>query len=155
MRIYRITKTDYINDLSGEGARLYGGRWNKAGEAGVYFSEHLSLSLLEIIVHANYPDLPLDYSFLIAEIPDSSIKTVQSIDFIVPKWTTAAAVNQLQSIGSKWLKRKESLALRVPSAVIPFEGNILVNPLHKDFNKLKIFKTGNMDFDPRLLRSRK
>jgi RES domain-containing protein len=152
VRIYRIAKTQYINDLSGEGARLFGGRWNKVGDVMLYFSQNLSLSLLEIIVHVEYAKLPLDYSFLEVEIPDSSIKNIQSIDFIEPKWSTEAAVNQLQMLGSNWLKRKESLAMRVPSAVMHQENNILINPLHKDIAKLKIIKIDKMDFDPRLFR---
>ena len=152
MNIYRITKTQYVNDLSGEGARLFGGRWNKPGDGMIYFSQNLSLCLLEIIVHVDYAALPLDYSFLEVEIPDSSIKNIQSIDFIEPKWSTEAAVNKLQMLGSSWLKKKESLAMRVPSAVMHHENNILVNPSHKDFGKLKIIKIGKMDFDPRLLR---
>jgi RES domain-containing protein len=152
VRIYRIAKTQYINDLSGEGARVFGGRWNKVGDAMLYFSQNLSLSLLEIIVHVNYAVLPLDYSFLEVDIPDASIKKIQSIDFIEPKWSTEEAVNQLQMLGSNWLKKRESLAMRVPSAIIPHENNFLINPLHKDFGNLKIIKVGKMDFDPRLLR---
>lgn len=118
----------------------------------LYFSENLSLSLLEIIVHVNYAELSLDYSFVEVEIPDSSIKIIQSVDFIRPKWSTEEAVNQLQILGSNWLKKKENLAMRVPSAVMPQESNILVNPLHKDIGELKITKIDKMDFDPRLLR---
>ena len=152
MRIFRIAKTRYIDDLSGEGARLFGGRWNKVGDAMLYFSQNLSLSLLEIIVHVDYAELPLDYSFIEVEIPDSSIKTIQSIDFIKPKWSTEAAVNQLQLFGSNWLKKNEGLAMKVPSAVLHQDYNILINPAHKDFGKLKIIRTEKMDFDPRLLR---
>ena len=63
--------------MSGEGARLYGGRWNKAGDALLYFSQNLSLCLLEIIVHVDYAELPLDYSFIEAEIPENAIKTIK------------------------------------------------------------------------------
>ncbi|AFL79905.1 hypothetical protein Aeqsu_0392 [Aequorivita sublithincola DSM 14238] len=152
MRIYRITRTQYIDDLSGEGARLYGGRWNRVGDAVVYFAENLSLCLLEIIVHVDYAGIPLDYSFIEVEIPDSTIKIIQSIDFIESKWSSEEAVNKLQTLGSSWLKKKESLAMKVPSAVMHQDNNILVNPSHKDFAKLKIIRTGKMDFDPRLLR---
>lgn len=152
MRIYRITRTQYIDDLSGEGARLYGGRWNRVGDAVVYFAENLSLCLLEIIVHVDYAEIPLDYSFVEVEIPDSTLKIIQSIDFIESKWSSEEAVNQLQTLGSSWLKKKESLAMKVPSAVMHQDNNILVNPSHKEFAKLKIIRTGKMDFDPRLLR---
>ncbi|SRX53994.1 RES family NAD+ phosphorylase [Aequorivita sp. CIP111184] len=152
MRIFRIAKTRYIHDFSGEGSRLFGGRWNKVGDPVIYFSEHLSLCLLEIIVHVDYGKLPLDYSFSEVEIPDASIKTIRSIDFIKPKWSTEQAVNQLQLFGSNWLKKQESLALKVPSAVLQRENNILINPHHKDFKKLKTIEIDKMDFDPRLLR---
>ncbi len=152
VRIFRIAKTKYINDFSGEGSRLFGGRWNKVGDPVLYFSEHLSLCLLEIIVHVDYGKIPLDYSFLEVEIPDASVKTIRSIDFIKPKWSTEQAVNQLQMFGSNWLKKQESLALKVPSAVLQRENNILINPFHKDFKKLKIIEIDKMDFDPRLLR---
>lgn len=152
MRIFRIAKTAYIDDLSGEGARLYGGRWNRVGDPMVYFSENLSLCLLEIIVHIEFAQLPLDYSFVEIEIPDKAIKTVQSVDFIKPKWSTEAAVNQLQMFGSGWLKRRESLAMRVSSAVMNQENNILINPAHQDFGKLKILRKDKLNIDPRLLR---
>ncbi len=152
MRIYRISKTQYINDLSGEGARLYGGRWNRVGDAMLYFSQNLSLSLLEIIVHVEYPELPMDYSFVEVEIPNSCIKTIESIDFVQPRWNTEAAINQLQMLGANWLKRKDSLAMQVPSAILHQENNILINPLHSDFEKLKIIGIDKLDVDPRLFR---
>lgn len=152
MRIFRIAKTQYIDDLSGEGARLYGGRWNKTGDPMLYFSENLSLSLLEIIVHIEFAQLPLDYSFIEVEIPDEAIKTLLSIDFINPKWTTEAAVNQLQMFGSGWLKKQESLAMRVPSAILSLENNILINPAHLDSGKLKVVRKGKFSVDPRLVR---
>lgn len=152
MRIYRISKTQYINDLSGEGARLYGGRWNKMGDAMLYFSQNLSLSLLEIIVHSDYTNLPLDYSFVEAEIPNSCIKKIRSIGFVQPKNDVEAAVNQFQMLGSKWLQRKEGLAMKVPSVILQQEHNILINPLHEDFEKLKIIGIHKLDIDPRLFR---
>ena len=152
MRIFRIAKTEHINDLSGERARLYGGRWNKVGEAMLYFSQNLSLCLLEIIVHVDYGKLPIDYSFIEVEIPDNTIKTNQSLDFVEPKRSTEKAVIQLQMLGSSWLKSKESLAFGVPSAVMHQENNVLINPRHEDFPKLKIIRKGKMDLDPRLFR---
>lgn len=152
MRIFRISKTEYIDDLSGEGARVYGGRWNLVGDPVVYFSQNLSLSLLEIIVHVEFAKLPVGYSFLEVEILDKFIKPIQSLDFIKPKWSSEEAAKQVQMLGSSWLKRHESLALRVPSAILELEHNILINPHHKDIGNLKIIKKGTLDFDPRLIR---
>lgn len=118
----------------------------------LYFSEHLSLSLLEILVHVDFAKLPPDNSFVEVEIPDNSIKRIRSVDFIKPNWRTEEAVNQLQMFGSSWLKKQESLALQVPSAVMSQECNILVNPSHPDFKKIKIIEKKLLDFDPRLFR---
>ncbi len=152
MRIYRISKTQYINDLSGEGARLYGGRWNKKGDSLLYFSQNLSLSLLEIIVHVEYAKLPMDYSYVEAEIPDSCIKKIQSIDFIQPNWSSDGAVNETQMVGSNWINTKEGLAMSVPSVILSQEHTILINPKHEDFEKLKILGIHQLDIDPRLFR---
>ena len=152
MRVFRITKTEYIEDLSGEGAKLYGGRWNRVGDPILYFAENLSLCMLEILVHVDFAKLPLDYSYIEIEIPDELVKAINSVDFIQPNWRTEQAVNHLQMYGSNWLKKQESLAMKVPSAVLPKENNILINPFHKDFKRVEVIDTDKMDFDPRLLR---
>ena len=152
VRIFRISKTQYINDFSGEGSKIYGGRWNRAGDAMLYFSQNLSLSLLEIIVHVEYADMPLDYSFAEAEIPDGCIKTIQSIDFLRSKGNAERTVSELQTWGSDWLGKKEGLALKVPSFILPQENNILINPRHKDFKNLKILRVEKLNLDPRLFR---
>src|SRR5690554_6921197 len=152
VRIFRISKTQYINDFSGEGSKIYGGRWNRAGDAMLYFSQNLSLSLLEIIVHVEYADMPLDYSFVEAELPDASIKTIQSVDFVQSKGNMESTVSNLQTLGSNWLKKMEGLALRVPSFISPQESNILINPGHKDFENLKILRVDKLNLDPRLFR---
>ena len=110
------------------------------------------MSLLEIIVHADFAELSLDYSFIEAEIPDSNIKSIQSVDFIHPKWKTDEGISQLQTLGATWLAKKESLAVKVPSVILPQELNILVNPKHQDFKGLKIVKIEKLDLDPRLYR---
>ncbi len=152
MRIYRIAKTEYIDDLSGEGARLYGGRWNSVGDSMLYFSENLSLSLLEIIVHIEFAQVPLDYSFLEVEIPTHAIKQVKSIDFLKSDRSPQAAITQYQLFGSDWLRKRTELALLVPSTVVQQENNILINPNHSDFGKLKIIRKEKLQLDPRLVR---
>ncbi len=152
MRIFRIAKTEFIDDLSGEGARLYGGRWNRVGDPMLYFSENLSLSLLEIIVHIEFAQIPLDYSFIEVDIPDMAIKKVQSIDFIKSDLSSEASITQFQMFGSEWLKKRAELAMMVPSTVLQQENNILVNPNHLDFGRLKIIRKEKLQLDPRLVR---
>ncbi len=74
MKIFRLARAKYIDDLTGEGARLYGGRWNKKGTAALYFSEHLSLCVLKMLIRLDYEDLSEGFMFREAEIPSKSIK---------------------------------------------------------------------------------
>ena len=150
MKIYRLTKTNYINDLSGEGARLYGGRWNKKGDALLYFSEHLSLCVLELLTRLDYKFLETDYSFIEAEASSSLISTLKKPKIISDKWRSNPPISYTQDYGSEWIKRGKSLCLAVPSAVLSIESNILINPNHKQFPELKILKTGILDLDSRL-----
>lgn len=149
MKIYRVVKEKFVKDLSGEGARLYGGRWNKKGDAMLYFSEHLSLCVLEILVHTEQQLLTNDFWFLEIEIPDDKIKNT-NLKAIPKQWRINPPNSMTKAYGSEWLASKKSLALRVPSAILPTEGNILVNPNHKDFGQVKIIKTRVLDLDSRV-----
>ena len=70
MIVYRLTSGQYTNDLSGTGAKLYGGRWNSPGLAALYTTEHISLAVLEILVHMKAYRRPLDYHLVVLEVPD-------------------------------------------------------------------------------------
>tara|TARA_R110002124_G_scaffold287089_1_gene470239 strand:+ start:16463 stop:16921 length:459 start_codon:yes stop_codon:yes gene_type:complete len=151
LKIYRVAKKEYIDDLSGEGARLYGGRWNKEGDAMLYFSEHLSLCILEILVHLDFKYLDNDYAFIEVTVPDNMVKTFDP-KLSLPLWKANPFVSETQDFGSKWLNKKNELALSVPSAVLREERNILINPNHKDFSKLKIVKKQFLDLDSRVVK---
>lgn len=150
MRIYRISKKKYIEDLSGEGARLYGGRWNRRGDAMVYFSKSLSLAALEMLVHLDYQFVDGTFHFIEAEIPDTCITKLKSPLKVTENWRENPPNSRTQDYGSNWLKSNKSLGLQVSSAVLPIEHNILINPRHPDFFQLKIIKTGVLDVDERL-----
>jgi len=151
VKIYRLTKTKYIDDLSGEGARLYSGRWNKRGDALLYFSEHLSLCVLELLTRSDFEFLVAGYSFIEAEVPSSLIKTLKKPETISPKWRSNPPISQTKQHGSDWIKSNKSLGLAVPSVVLPYENNILINPNHKAFSELKITKKGILNLDGRVL----
>lgn len=149
MKLFRIAKKKFINDLSGEGARLYGGRWNKKGTALLYFSEHLSLSVLEILVHSEIQLINSDFYFLEIEIPDRYIVSLK-LNELPFNWQSNSLVSSTQDFGTKWIQANESLALKLPSAVLPFENNVLINPHHKMISKLKICKISKLNLDARL-----
>ena len=151
MKLYRVSKLNFIKDLSGEGARLYGGRWNKQGDALLYFSEHLSLCVLELLTRVDFEFLKNDYTYLEIEIPETFITTLKHPERISKQWRSNPPNNETQRYGSNWIESNKSLGLRVPSAVLPVTFNCLINPKHPDFNKLKIIKVGSLDLDSRLV----
>jgi RES domain-containing protein len=151
MKIYRLSKTNYIKDLSGEGARLYGGRWNNRGEALLYFSEHLSLCVLELLTRIDYEFLEEDYSFIEVEVPKTLITILNDPKTITEQWRSNPPNSYTQDYGSNWIKKRSSFGLAVPTAVLPLESNILIKPNHKEFYKLKILQTGILDLDSRVI----
>ena len=152
MKIYRVTKKEFVKDLSGEGARLYGGRWNKKGHPMLYFSQHLSLCVLEMLTRIDFEFLSDDYAFIEVEIADKLIIPSERITSISKNWRADPPTFATQEFGSKWLASEANFALSVPSAVLPNELNVLVNPNHKLISKLKITNSGKLDLDPRVVK---
>lgn len=149
MKLYRIAKQKFIDDLSGEGARLYGGRWNKKGTSMLYFSEHLSLCVLEILVHIEQQLISNTFYFIEVEVPDKYIKLISKEELPV-NWQSNVLLSSTQDFGSEWVASNKDLALKIPSAVLEFENNILINPNHSLFSKLKITRIERLNLDTRL-----
>ena len=137
MLVYRIAKKKHIRDLSGIGARLYGGRWNRKGIGIVYTSESRALSLVEFLVNVPFSMLPNKLCIATVEIDDRIRPTEISLDDLPKNWRKFPASSELAEIGSKWAVSNEPLALRVPSAVVPHEFNTLINPSHPDMKHVK------------------
>lgn len=131
--------------LSGEGARLVGGRWNSPGRRVVYASESLALCLAECLVHIT-SRLPRDYVAFKIEVPDDGIEYLKVSDLRIG-WERDTTYTRV--VGDEWLKEERSLALVVPSAMLPESGNVLLNPLHARASELKIISQQPFTFDPR------
>jgi len=157
MKVYRIAMRDYINDLSGIGAREFGGRWNHKGTSIVYTSEGRPLAILECLVNFPMPVSPkaLDLKIATIVIPDVIIPKRISISDLPSNWRDYPAPLELADIGTKWARKKETLLLRVPSAIVHQEFNILINSLHPDMKRVKVSHVENYKLDARLLRERK
>jgi RES domain-containing protein len=137
---------------SGEGARRWGGRWNPPGVAVVYASSTLSLAALELLVHLDPDLLPVDLMAVAAELPSDPSPAVLRPRQLPAGWRTYPAPELLQELGAEWVRKAGSFALAVPSAVIPSEWNVLLNPLHPDFSRLRLLPAEPFAFDSRLLR---
>ena len=150
---FRICKTRHLaTALSGEGARLNGGRWNSPGLPAVYTSSSLSLATLEVLVHLEDPELLANlFSWFPLEIPDDLVEWLDP-GTLPPEWLNDEPGPASRTAGDGWLKSRRSAALAVPSVVTPGEWNILLNPAHPDFPKLLPGPAKPFRPDPRLIR---
>ncbi|MDP3940034.1 MAG: RES family NAD+ phosphorylase [Deltaproteobacteria bacterium] len=155
MIVWRLCRKKHSRTpLDGEGAKKYGGRWNHKGLQLVYCSSTLSLCTLEYLVHLQADLMPADLVSISIELPDSiSIKNVE-LKHLPRGWQKYPAPSELQDLGTKWAKSRHSLALRVPSSLIPVEYNYILNPDHAEFTKVIIKETEPFKFDPRLVGKR-
>lgn len=151
MLVYRLSKMKFRNDLTGQGARNYGGRWNNKGYPVIYTSESRSLAAFELAVHLNLSQLPDNYVMVTISFPDGI--AIESIDRkkLPQNWNSFPFHTSTRNIGDDFIIRNESLVLKVPSAVIQGDFNFLINPLHKDISKIKIVHTETFSYDHRLL----
>lgn len=152
-KAWRIIRKKRLTDaFTGEGARLGGGRWNHAGMPVVYVSETLSLAAMELFVHFTRKDIKLSKSLIAIplEIPDSLKITVVSINDLKADWRISPPSNSTKDIGTEWAQKCISPVLRVPSAVIPHEFNLVLNPKHNDFKMIKIGKQQPFILDERM-----
>ena len=152
IKLFRIATSEHISDISGTGARIYGGRWNHQGYPVVYASDSRSLAVLEFLVHVPMALAPENLSIL--EINISKTVEIESVNEsqLPLNWRDYPAPEQLANIGTRWLKSKSSLLLEIPSAVVEKEVNILINPLHEDIKNVSLISIEKFSFDPRLIR---
>jgi RES domain-containing protein len=150
MELYRIAQEKYADDLSGNGARLYGGRWNSEGLFAVYTSSSRALALLETLAHT--PSKMLGekvYMLVTLSLPDS-IKPVEiSLSSLTAGWDAIDPKPVTKKLGDKFLRGKLSLLLAAPSVLVPEEVNYVLNPLHHDVRKVKITGKRRVVFDRR------
>ena len=150
MRVWRLQRSIYPA-LDGEGARLFGGRWNLPGRPVVYTSESLALSTLELLVHLDIDLLPDDLSAYEIDVPDElrgeSIEEVH----LPTNWRENASCHRCRMLGEAWLDRAESAVLKIPSAVLIDGDNILLNPLHVDAKSIRVVRQDSFRLDSRLL----
>lgn len=146
MRIWRLAQPRYAPDLEGEGARLFGGRWNSAGAPVIYTSDSLALAALEVLVHLpqieRHKERMPRYIAIGVDVPDSLIAN--------PGFASELSVSESQALGDAWLRSASSLGLLVPSRVIPLERNVLLNPRHPAMAGVTVALTEPFVFDDRL-----
>ena len=154
MELYRITQESYSNDLSGDGSRIFGGRWNSEGRYAVYTSANRSLALLETLAH-----IPAKlfrnkkYILVTVFLPDKApLKFIEEKD-LPNNWDALDIQHVTQKIGDNFLEEQKGLLFRVPSVLMPEEFNYIINPLHPSMKQVKVIHHREIRFNDRLIKT--
>jgi RES domain-containing protein len=150
--LFRICKARYAKSaFSGEGARLYAGRWNHAGIPMVYTSTSLALAALELFVHLDPSQAPDDLVSIAATLLPNMKTETADLTALPADWRRIDHPAP-RDLGTAWAKSKRSLAFRVPSAVIADEWNVLLNPAHAAFARITVSDPRSFRYDHRMFR---
>lgn len=152
MKFWRICRQRYAAEAaSGEGARLYGGRWNSRGVRVVYASTSLALAAVETFVNLEPNLVPSDLVAIAGNIPEDVEILRVTLENLPAKWNRSRE-ESLRKVGDAWVREGLTVALLVPSAAIRGEWNVLINPAHKDFSRVRFEKPESFEFDVRMFR---
>lgn len=152
MEVFRLTRAKFANSLSGKGAAIKGARWNSVGVELIYTASNRSLAMAEVAVHFTFATLPEDYMMVTIEIPnDISLQEVKVKD-LPSNWQDFPHPSTTQIFGDKFVAENKSCLMRIPSAVTQGDYNLLINPKHPDFVKIKIISIEKFPFDKRIFK---
>ena len=147
---WRIVRSEYADEaFSGEGARLYAGRWHSAGRRIVYTAESVALATLEILVHMSDGYPMSGFTIIPCTFPEKLVEELAE-EFLPNDWAAAVSPPALRRFGDAWARERISAVLKVPSAVTRVEFNYLLNPEHPDFGSIEIGEPRPFTLDPRL-----
>lgn len=153
MKVYRLARKKYADQLSGKGTSLSGNRWNSKGVEIIYTADSRALAMAEVLVHLPLNLLPDDYKMICIEIPNSIyISTLNPPNF-ASFFGNSLNYSRSQSVGDEFIKLNKYCVLKVPSAVVYGDFNYLINPFHKDFKKITIESTQDFPIDERFIKS--
>ena len=153
MEFFRVSKKAFAAELTGEGARRVGGRWNPAGMPVIYTAEHSSLAALEFLAHIDRSSFPAGLQLATITIPDNvTIYSPAQAD-LPPDWDARPQGVLTVAFGRKWLETATSSVLRVPSIMLPYRmgWNYILNPLHPELAGRMTVTVIDWDVDPRIL----
>lgn len=155
MIVYRLANAKYKDQtLSGIGAEKIGGRWNEIGTRAVYCSENISLALLEYYIHSeNIAYLPKEILIAKIEFPDDF--EIKVLDKLPERWNQYPYSSKTTKVFTELSKSNDFFALKVPSTIVGFESNYILNPLFKEFGKVEIIEFIELPIDERLKSSKR
>lgn len=152
MRVWRICSQAHASStLTGAGGLYAAGQWHHKGHPIIYTSATPSLAALEVLVHVDPALAPSNMRLLEIDVPVELAVELCDPEQIVSDWSVYPAPSELQDFGSQWLASLRSAVLRVPSAVMQVESNLLLNPRHPHFSSVSVVQDLPFSFDSRLL----
>jgi RES domain-containing protein len=150
MRAFRIVKRRHAPEaFTGEGARIHGGRWNRAGTPMVYAAQSRALAALESLAHFGGAERRIAFVIYEIEIPDALVLWIDP-ESLPAGWRADEPAAITQDLGTAWQREGHSVALAVPSVLIPEETCVLLNPDHADTGKVAVSFPVAFEFDERL-----
>jgi RES domain-containing protein len=152
MKVFRLAREKHAAPLSGKGAAMYGARWNPIGVELIYTAQNKSLAMAEVAVHLTLATLPEDYMMVTIDIPDDiKVKQLTEAD-LPPDWQAFPHPASTQEIGRNFVTENQCCALIIPSVVTQGDYNVLINPNHLDFSRIKITSIEKFPFDKRIFK---
>lgn len=152
MEVYRLSREKFASTLSGKGAAIKGARWNSVGVEIIYTASNRSLAMAEVAVHFTLATLPVDYMLITIFIPDDISLQKLNVTDLPTDWNTFPHPSGTQAIGDKFISDNNYYVLQIPSAITQGDYNILINPNHPDFKRIKILATVKFPFDKRIFK---
>ena len=150
--LYRVateTRSYSADDLSGGGAAVDPGRWNKKGESMSHTATSVALATLETAAHVDPRGLPLN-KFLVRIVVPQNVWTQREILDVValgPTWKSVPPGATSENAGSEWLSSRRTALLLVPSVIAPEEYCVLINPTHPEAKHFTATVLHQMDYD--------
>lgn len=152
MEVYRLSREKFAATLSGKGAAIKGARWNSIGVELIYTAANRSLAMAEVAVHLTLATLPSDYVMITIFIPDDVSLQKLSISDLPADWNIFPHPSATQITGDKFVTENKFCVLEIPSSVTQGDYNLLINPNHAEFKKIKIIATEKFPFDKRIFK---
>lgn len=147
MLVYRIVHKKYADSLFASGLE---GRWNSQGKKVLYTAENISLAYLETLAHRKGLGFNNDFRIMVIKIANNVGIQIVGSSQLSKNWRDFRNYSDCQKIGNLWFDQCEKLCLKVPSAVVPDNFNIVINTFHRDFKKVKLLDVLNFEPDERL-----
>lgn len=150
MEVFRLTRKQFSNKLSGKGSAIKGARWNSVGIELIYTASNRSLAMAEVAVHFTLATLPSDFMMITIFVPDDiSIQKIK-LDELPHNWNSFPHPASTQKKGDEFVNENKYCILQIPSVVTHGDFNFLINPNRTDFKKIKIIRVEKFPFDQRI-----